>query len=140
MDKTIIDKLVKFGLITNIGVNANDYKDVDDLINKGIITIPGAKAKIAELLNPINPPLILVEKTDDESQVVDNIVLTTKPVMEPTPPVAEHTPVPVVDDVVNNNDVVDSTSDTNESPIVVEEIVEEIVEETVETTKRTKKN
>ena len=53
MDKQIIDTLIKFGLITNIGVDANAYKDVDDLINKGVVTIPGAKSKIDELLKNI---------------------------------------------------------------------------------------
>jgi uncharacterized protein Veg len=49
MDKNIIDKLIKYGLITNIGIDADKYENVDELINKGIITIPGAKQKILEL-------------------------------------------------------------------------------------------
>lgn len=122
MDKHIIDKLVNFGLITNVGVDASKYKDVDDLINKGIITIPGAKSKIAELLN-MEVETLVVEEVEEEV-----VVPATKPVMEPTPPVAEPTPTPVVD--------------TNESPIVVEETTEEttektdeeVVEETVEET------
>lgn len=112
MDKHIIDKLVNFGLITNVGVDASKYKDVDDLINKGIITIPGAKAKIAELLN-MEAETLVVEEVEEEL-----VVPATKPVMEPTPPVAEPTPTPVVD--------------TNESPIVVEENTEKTDEEAVE--------
>lgn len=120
MDKHIIDKLVNFGLITNVGVDASKYKDVDDLINKGIITIPGAKAKIAELLN-MEMETLFVEEVEEEV-----VVPTTKPVMEPIPPVAEPTPTPVVD--------------TNESPIVVEENTEKTDEEAVEeTTENNKK-
>ena len=115
MDKTIIDKLVKFGLITNIGVNANDYKDVDDLINKGVITIPGAKSKIAELLNTEIDALVVEEKKDEvvEPQVVENDVV-------------EKTDEPQVVETV-------------ESPIVVEEPVEEPVEIVVEETEETEK-
>ena len=50
MNKNIIDKLVKYGLITNIEVDADKYESIDDLINKGIITIPGIKQKIIELI------------------------------------------------------------------------------------------
>ena len=50
MDKSIVEKLVKYGLITNIDVDANKYKDIDDLIAKGIITVPGAKTKILEIV------------------------------------------------------------------------------------------
>ena len=54
MDKRIIDELIKFGLITNININAEKYNSIDDLINKGVITIPGAKSKIDNLLANIN--------------------------------------------------------------------------------------
>ena len=123
MDKYIIDKLVSFGLITNVGVDASKYKDVDDLIAKGIITIPGAKAKIAELLNPINPPLILVEKTDDEPQVVDN----TADVNE-------------VDNNTTEPETIEpettETVEVAETEIVVEETVEETVEDNKKKSKK----
>lgn len=123
MDKYIIDKLVNFGLITNVGVDASKYEDVDDLINKGIITIPGAKAKIAELLNPINPPLILVEKTDDEPQVVDN----TADVNE-------------VDNNTTEPETIEpettETVEVAETEIVVEETVEETVEDNKKKSKK----
>jgi hypothetical protein len=50
MDKSIIEKLAKYGFITNIDVDANKYKDIDDLIAKGIITVPGAKTRILEIV------------------------------------------------------------------------------------------
>ena len=70
MDKKIIDTLIKFGLITNIGVNADSYKDVDDLINKGVVTIPGAKTKIDELLKNLN--LEISESTEEIVDIVSN--------------------------------------------------------------------
>ena len=62
MDKKIVDTLVKFGLITNIGVDASKYKDINDLIAKGIITIPGAENKIKELLGNYEEPVVEVKE------------------------------------------------------------------------------
>ena len=56
MDKNIINKLIKYGLITNIGIDADKYENIDDLINKGIITIPGAKQRILELISEESEP------------------------------------------------------------------------------------
>jgi hypothetical protein len=67
MDKKIVDKLIQFGLITNVGVDANKYTDVDDLIAKGIVTVPGAKAKIMEL---IGDDSIVIEELPTEDAVV----------------------------------------------------------------------
>ena len=54
MDSRIIDTLVKFGLITSVGVKADAYESVDELMAKGLITVPGAKAKIDELIKSLN--------------------------------------------------------------------------------------
>ena len=78
MDKKIVDKLIQFGLITNIGVDANKYTDVDDLITKGIITVPGAKDKINELLGEIAD--VTPETIEDEND--DNALI---PNPEPNP-------------------------------------------------------
>ena len=94
MDKQIIDKLVKFGLITNICVDPDRYTDVDDLINKGIITVPGAKERINELLKdeiiveetvePVVEPVIEpVNDTTDTVIVKEDINETVEPVVEP---------------------------------------------------------
>ena len=83
MDKQIIDKLVKFGLITNICVDPDKYINVDDLINKGIITIPGAKERIIELLKDE----IIVEEN------VEPVATVIEPEKEPeVEPVTESTP------------------------------------------------
>lgn len=124
MDKHIIDKLVSFGLITNVGIDASKYKDVDDLIAKGIITIPGAKSKIAELLNPVNPPLILVEETTEETPAADNITNVNESVDNTAEPV-ENAKVTEPTETVET--VVEAASIT-EPEIVVEETVEETEE------------
>ena len=54
MDKKILDELIKFGLVTNIGLDASKYESVEDLINKGVITIPGAKEKVFEIISKID--------------------------------------------------------------------------------------
>ena len=61
MDKLIIEKLKKAGLITTIGVNADNYESIDDLINKGVITTSGAKKYIEKLLKEVN----LTENIED---------------------------------------------------------------------------
>lgn len=81
MDAKIIDTLVKFGLITNIGVNADAYDSIDDLINKGVVTIPGAKDKIQELLKSIEP-----EQEEHEIEIetkIEPIKIIEQTIIEP---------------------------------------------------------
>ena len=109
MDKKIVDKLIQFGLITNIGVDANKYTDVDDLIAKGIVTIPGAKAKIMELIG--DDHIVIEELPAEDDAVVDTPVET---------PIEEEV---VVEEVVE---------DVAPESVVVEEVAEaEVVEEDV---------
>lgn len=82
MDAKIIDTLVKFGLITNIGINADAYNSIDDLINKGVVTIPGAKDKIQELLKSIEPEQeIEIETKIEPVKVIEQTII--EPVIEP---------------------------------------------------------
>ena len=78
MNKSIIDKLIKYGFITNICIDANKYENIDELINKGIITIPGAKQRILELiseeLEPKVEPLTTIiepEKKPETTTVIE---------------------------------------------------------------------
>lgn len=155
MDKKIVDKLIQFGLITNIGVDANKYTDVDDLIAKGIVTVPGAKAKINELLGDdlniepdetftyidneqIPQPTIvnevINEVLDDKSPVIDETP-ETEPVIDETPETAE----PIVD-TPETIEPIDETPETVESEIVVEEANDEVTETTEEPVKKTRKS
>ena len=114
MDKHIVDTLIKFGLITNIGVNANDYKDVDDLIAKGVITIPGAKNKIEELLSKLDRDTMF---NNLESITTEDKFTVLVEVLEDNTPVIDETPVsdePLVDTPVN------------ETPLDVEGPAEEV--------------
>ena len=119
MDKQIIDTLIKFGLITNIGVDANAYKDVDDLINKGVVTIPGAKSKIDELLKNIKIEVV------DEKEVK---------VTEPAQEVKVTEPEKEIE-VTEPEKEIEVTEPEKE----IEVIVEEATDVTVSTTKNTKK-
>ena len=158
MDKQIVDKLIKFGLITNIGVDAEKYKDIDDLIAKGIITVPGAKDKINELLgeiadvtpetiedenddnalvpNPEPQPIneVINEVLDDKSPVIDETT-ETEPVIDETPETVE----PIVD-TPETIEPIDETPETVESEIVVEEANDEVTETTEEPVKKTRKS
>lgn len=116
MDKRILDVLVKFGLVTNTCVDPEKYTDIDDLINKGVVTVPGAKSKIMELL----------EKSNIET------IAVTKDVTEPLPEtVAEVTEVDETEDPAE--EIVDAVEVVEETP-VEETVTEEVlVEEVVET-------
>lgn len=129
MDKKIVDKLIQFGLITTIGVDANKYTDVDDLIAKGIITIPGAKAKIMELIGddsivieelPVNDDV--VEGTPTEAEVVEEDVVVEEVVKDDVNPEDETTVV---------------ESETTKPEVKVES---EIIVETPNKSKKSKKN
>lgn len=112
MDKRILDVLIKFGLVTNTCVDPEKYVDVDDLINKGVVTIPGAKSKIMELL----------EKSDIEATTV------TEDIKMPLP----ETVIEVKEEEVVEVTEVDETEAPAEEIINAVEIVEETpVEETV---------
>lgn len=122
MDKRILDVLIKFGLVTNTCVDPEKYTDVDDLINKGVVTIPGAKSKIMELL----------EKSNIEATVV------TEDVKIPLP----ETVVEVKEDEIVEVTEVDETEAPAEKIVDAVDVVEETTveevptEEVVETTEK----
>ena len=109
MDKRIVDALIQYGLITNICVDAEKYKDVDDLIAQGVITIPGSRPTIDKLIKD----------------------LEIKPINE----VLEETPEVQEEIIVDSPEDVTPLEETPEVPTVVEEVVEE-VEETKKSTKK----
>ena len=133
MDKQIIDKLIKFGLITNIDVDAEKYNGIDDLIAKGIITIPGAKDKINELLSEMTGDTPETIESIESIESIDDDTLVPNP--EPTP---ESEPInevinEVIDKVINedlddNSPVIDETPESepviDETPETVEPIVD----------------
>lgn len=131
MDKSILDKLIKFGLVTNVNVDASKYKDVDDLIVKGLITVPGAKQKIHELIGDLNVEKDIEETSTEpttEPVIDDPIIIAEDPIVE-TLPVEEATVIETP---------VEETTETpvDQEPVIVEETS---VEETTETPKKTTK-
>lgn len=135
MDQKIVDKLIQFGLITNIGVDANKYTDVDDLIAKGIVTVPGAKAKIMELIGDDH---IVVE----ELPVNDDVVVGT-----PTEAGVVEEDVVVEEEVVVEEVVKDDVNPEDETTVVESEttkpevkVESEIIVETPNKSKKSKKN
>ena len=139
MDKKIVDKLIQFGLITNVGIDANKYTDVDDLIAKGIVTVPGAKAKINELLGEIAD--VTPEAIEDEN---DDNTLVPNPESQPINEVINEVlddKSPVINEVLDDKSpVIDETPETVESEIVVEEANDEVTETTEEPVKKTRKS
>lgn len=138
MDKKIVDKLIQFGLITNIGIDANKYTDVDDLIAKGIVTIPGAKAKIMELIG--DDSIVIEELPVKEDAVVD--IAYTPAVDTPAEEevVVEET-VEYVEPATVDVEEVPETTET-ESEVVVEEaeVVKEVPTKSEKKSSRSTKN
>jgi hypothetical protein len=76
MDKQILKKLIDFGLITNICVDADKYETVDELINAGIITIPGSRNVIDKLIGEVvESPEVeteeMIKSSEEEVKEVD---------------------------------------------------------------------
>lgn len=147
MDKRILDVLIKFGLVTNTGVDPEKYTDVDDLINKGVVTIPGAKSKIMELLEKANIEATVV--TEDVKiplpetvvEVKEEEIIKVEEVDETEAPAEE-----IVDavEVVEENPVEETVAEetvTEEAPVeeVVETVKETVTEEAPKKKKSTKK-
>lgn len=124
MDKNILDALIKYGFVTNINVDPNKYKDVDELINKGIITIPGAKSKIMELLeNAGMEPIDVAPKTietDVITEVKDDEPVTITDTPEDATPIDETPESPeVIDETPIEEAPIEETP--AEEPIATEE-------------------
>jgi hypothetical protein len=124
MDKKIVDKLIQFGLITNIGVDANKYTDVDDLIAKGIVTIPGAKSKIMELIG--DDYIVIEELPVKEDAVVD---------IADTPAVDTH-----VEEEVVVEEVVEDVEPAAEVVVEETEVVKEAPTKSEKKSSRSTKN
>jgi hypothetical protein len=95
MNSRIIDALVKFGIITSIGIDASKYDSVDDLINKGVVTIPGIKDRIIDILKDVEIEDSVSETTPEpvkEEKTIEPITETIEP-----QPVIETEPVSVVE-------------------------------------------
>jgi hypothetical protein len=141
MDRNIIHALMDEDLITSM-IDCNDYNTVDELIDNGIVTIPGAKSRILEILDslnvkPIEVNIDSVQDTIDEPTVEPEPIVLNDPIIDETPvtgtPIDE-TPVsePVIDEVVETVKVVDETP--------VEEVAETPKETPVEEAPKKKKS
>lgn len=81
MDSRIIDTLAKLGFITHVGIKADAYESVDELIANGFITVPGAKAKIDEIIKSLN----ITEVDEVEVEPKTNETVMPAPTIVPTP-------------------------------------------------------
>ena len=89
MNKDVLDKLVKFGLITNVGVCADKYNSIEDLITSGVITIPGAREKIYELVGELES---MIDNTIEKTvETIKETHVVEEPVEEPVEIVVEET-------------------------------------------------
>ena len=68
MDKKIIEQLIKLGLITT-HVNPDNYKDIDDLMATGVISMPINKKYILNALNIDEEITDITEPKEDDTVV-----------------------------------------------------------------------
>ena len=128
MDAKIIDLLMKIGLITSIGVKADAYESVDDLISKGIVTIPGAKEHILDIIKDIEPTEETIGEVNPTEPTVIEPTVIEPTVIEPT--VIEPTEINPAETELKNED----------NAVVIEPVVVEPVEEVKEPVKKVKKS
>lgn len=131
MDKHVIVELMKKGLIT-MNVDASKYESIDDLINKGVITIPGAKQTIMEIINKLDnviEPIVVqpevIDATITETIIEDNDNIITDSPEDVVPIEETPTSEEVIIDTPTEETPIDETP-TSEEPTVIEEVVEEV--------------
>ena len=133
--KKIIEILAKFGLITNVSVDPEKYTSVEDLINKGVITVPGAKEKIMEILKKNGNTVIDVNPAPSEQIVmIDESTNETDYTITPTDTVVE-----IKEDEIVEVTEVDETEASTEEIVDAVEVVEETTTEEVVTEETPKK-
>lgn len=134
MDKKELDLLKKYGLVTDTNVKAENYKSIDDLINKGVITIPGVKERIEKLLN--DSMNILHTESDN---AIKEIMEPIKPIFDTSitlNPIEEKSiKIETPEETEPTATVVTENPEEKPVEVVTEDV--EIVE--VETTKKSKK-
>lgn len=73
MDQKVFDELMNRGIVTNVGLAAENYTDVADLQNKGLATSIGAVEEYNDIVNgdsteePVETPdndIVVDEGTD----------------------------------------------------------------------------
>lgn len=135
MDKRVFDEIFKNGFITTVGVKAEDYNSVEDLIANGIITMPGAMEKINEILAEFDVELVVDDEAPASPTIVEDLN-NPAPVIDETPA----SPTPLVDTPDDKAPLVDTPTEVEtvvcDDPSEVEVT---IVEET-ETPKKAKKS
>lgn len=114
--KKIVEKLADMGLITYMGVEANKFKTVDELIDSGVITATIDRNKIYEIIGEQTPKVV---------EVVEPI--KTEPIVEE-----------VVEETIVEESVVEEPIVEEVAEIVVDE--ESVVEEKPKTKKSNKKS
>ena len=130
MDKHIIDLLIDKSYITTIGVDHTKYETIEDLINQGVITMPGAYERIDALLNSTN--IQKEEKPIIEIMIDDKLILS-EPVTE----------LNMIDETPESEPVIDETPEEivtiTEDESTKEAVMTEAADETIKTVKKSKK-
>lgn len=70
MDQKVFDELMNKGIVTNVGLNAEDYTDIADLQNKGLATAIGAVEeyeKATASKEEISNTDVVVDEGNDEN-------------------------------------------------------------------------
>lgn len=129
MDKHVIVELMKKGLIT-MNVDASKYESIDDLINKGVITIPGAKQTIMEIINKLDIEPIVVQPEVIDATITETLIEDNDNLITDTPedvvPIDE---IPASEEVIIDTPIEETPIEeipASEEPSVVEEVVEEV--------------
>ena len=88
--KKIVEKLADMGLITYMGVEANKFKTVDELIDSGVITATIDRNKIYEIIGEQTPNVVDIVEPIKTEPIVEDVEVVEEPIVEePKEEVAE---------------------------------------------------
>lgn len=77
--KKIVEKLADMGLITYMGVEANKFKTVDELIDSGVITATIDRNKIYEIIGEQTPNVVDIVEPIKTEPIVEEVEVVEEP-------------------------------------------------------------
>lgn len=112
--KKIVEKLADMGLITYMGVEANKFKTVDELIDSGVITATIDRNKIYEIIGEQTPNVVDIVEPIKTEPIVEDVV--EEPIVEEVvEPIIEEPKEEVAEIVVDEESVVEEKPKTKKS-------------------------
>lgn len=114
--KKIVEKLADMGLITYMGVEANKFKTVDELIDSGVITTTIDRNKIYEIIGEQTPNVVDIVEPIKTEPIVEEVEVVEEPIVEEVvEPIVEEPKEEIAEIIVDEESVVEEKPKTKKS-------------------------